>query len=354
MKEKIMQILSENHVDGFFVSKIENVRYLSGYTSDDACLLLTSEKNYFITDPRYTEQASAECKDFEVIDWRSVGASMAAAIASEAKKNNIKTLGFESDVLTFSAYTELAENFKGEMVPMEKEVEKLRSIKTPYEIDCQRTACQISCRALERVMKDIRVGVSEKEIGAKLSYYMVNEGGDPKPYGQIVIAGARTSLLHGIPSEYEIKSGDFVLLDFGCGYKGYLSDMTRTFVVGNPTAKQREVYELERRMEQDSLDVMKAGTTGREVYEASIRAITGTEYMPYHYGGIGHGIGLFVHEIPFMGIKNEIPLKKNSVVTIEPGIYIPGWGGVRIEDQVVIEDGGHENLVNFPKELIEL
>jgi len=183
---------------------------------------------------------------------------------------------------------------------------------------------------------------------------MVSEGSDSKPYGDIVISGKRTSLLHGIPSDKKIEEGDFVLLDFGCGYKGYLSDMTRTVVVGKASDKQKEVYRLEQQMLQDALDVMKAGATSKDIYEASIKAIKDTEYYEYHYNNIGHGIGLFVHEIPFMGANSQAVLVENNVTTMEPGIYIPNWGGVRIEDQVLITKDGYENLVTAPNELIEL
>ena len=179
-----------------------------------------------------------------------------------------------------------------------------------------------------------------KELASRLSHYMVMEGSDTKPYGNILISGARTSLLHGIPSSKAVEYGDFVLMDYGCQYKGYLSDMTRTVVVGKASAKQREVYELEQKMVAACEDQMKAGNSGRMVYEASTAVIQDTEYFPYHYTGIGHGIGLFVHEIPFMGPKHETPFKVNQVITVEPGIYIPGWGGVRIEDQVLIQENG--------------
>jgi Xaa-Pro aminopeptidase len=180
------------------------------------------------------------------------------------------------------------------------------------------------------------------------------EGADTKPYGGIVISGARTSLLHGIPSAKAIEYGDLVLMDYGCQYKGYMSDMTRTVVVGKATAKQKEVYELEKQMVEDVEAILKAGVTSVQAYEASIWAIKDTEYMQYHYSGIGHGVGLFVHEPPFMGAYGKYELAPNNIITVEPGIYIPGWGGIRIEDQVLITDSGCENLISATKQLIEL
>jgi Xaa-Pro aminopeptidase len=164
---------------------------------------------------------------------------------------------------------------------------------------------------------------------------MVMEGADTQPYGNILISGARTSLLHGIPSDKPIQYGDFVLMDFGCQYNGYMSDMTRTVVVGKATSKQKEVYELEKQMIELSLNEMKAGATLGSIYEASIKPIKDTEYFQYHYPRIGHGIGLFVHEPKSIEPNNKDTLDLNCVTTIEPGLYIPNWGGVRIEDQVL-------------------
>ncbi len=354
MVGKVLNVMLKEGLDGFFISKIHNVRYISKYTSDDAYLLITNTKNYFITYPRYTEQAQSECKGFEVVNWRTSGKTLSEAVANIANELNIKSLGFEADNITYQNYSGLSEAMKAKLIPMTNVVEEFRAVKTPEEIQNQRIACQISCRAFDRILKDIKVGVTEKEIAAKLSYYMVCEGSDSKPYGDIVISGKRTSLLHGIPSDKKIEDGDFVLMDFGCGYKGYLSDMTRTVVVGKASDKQKEVYKLEQQMLQDALDVMKAGATSKDIYEASIKAIKDTEYYQYHYNSIGHGIGLFVHEIPFMGANSQAVLVENNITTMEPGIYIPNWGGVRIEDQVLITKDGYENFVTAPKELIEL
>lgn len=183
---------------------------------------------------------------------------------------------------------------------------------------------------------------------------MVMEGSDTQPYGNILISGARTSLLHGIPSAKAVEYGDFILMDYGCQYHGYLSDMTRTVIVGKATEKQREVYRLEQRMVSDATAAMLPGASVGDVYKASVRAIVNTPYFPYHYPGIGHGVGLFVHEQPFMGPNGTAVLQPGCIVTIEPGIYIPGWGGVRIEDQILITKDGNESLTTANRDLIEL
>ena len=353
--EQLRIYMEEKGLDGFYVAEPANVRCISGYTGEDSWLLIGRKNQYFITDPRYTEQASMECPEYTVIDWRaSKGRSVGSALAGVVEQDGIGTVGFEEDVLTYQGWKDMQEMLSAELVPTHGVIEAFREVKTPEEIKKLQIACDIASRAFEKILGDIRVGVTEKELAAKLAWYMVAEGADTKPYGGILISGARTSLLHGIPGKKAIEYGDFVLLDYGCQYDGYLSDMTRTVVVGRADAKQREVYELCRRMTEETEDAILPGVTGAECYEASLKAIEGTEYFPYHYGGIGHGVGLFVHELPFIGKNSTAVLKENSVMTVEPGIYIPGWGGVRIEDQGIVTKDGYKNLIGATHELIEL
>lgn len=351
--EALLHYMKQHDLDAFFLAKKQNIRYISGYTGDDSYLVITPNKFYFLTDPRYTEQAALECPDYQIVLWKNFG-SIGECVAKLLQEQHSQSMGFEADVLNYLFYSQLEQNVSAKLVPTTNVVETFRSVKTPQEIEYLRAACDISCRAFEHILEDIRVGVTEKELAAKLSAYMVMEGADTQPYGNILISGARTSLLHGIPSSKAVEYGDFVLMDFGCQFNGYLSDMTRTVVVGKASAKQREVYELEKRMLEDSLAKMKAGVGLREVYDASIQAVKDTEYYQYIYHGIGHGIGMFVHEIPFMGPSSTEVLEENSVRTIEPGIYIPNWGGVRIEDQILITKDGYENMISTTHELIEL
>jgi Xaa-Pro aminopeptidase len=354
MIDKLLLYMEKNHLDGFFLSKPENVRYISGYTGEDSFLLITKSKNYFITDPRYTEQASYECPTYEIINWRLPGKVLGDTIAALLENTDTKTLAFESTYITYNQYNSLREKLNVELVPVEEVVEVFRSDKTPQEIEYSKASCEIASRAFEKILKDIRVGVTEKEIASKLSHYMVMEGADTMPYGGIVISGARTSLLHGIPSDKSIEYGDLVLMDYGCQYKGYMSDMTRTVIVGKANEKQREIYHMELQMLLDVEAMLKPGVTSVEAYEASIQAIKDTEYLQYNYAGIGHGVGLFVHEPPFIGANGRYKLVANNIITVEPGIYIPKWGGIRIEDQVLITEDGCENLISATRELIEL
>lgn len=347
--------MKDKKLPAIFVSRPVNVKYVSGYTGEDSWLFLTEKGKYFITDPRYTEQAALECPDYRIVEWRDTYGSVAKALAALVAEERVTALGFESDHLTVAQFSSFEEEVKAELIPASGVIEALRADKTPDEIAKLRIACDIASRAFEMILRDIRVGVTEKELAARLSYYMVIQGADTQPYGNILISGPRTSLLHGIPSNRAIEYGDLILMDYGCQYQGYLSDMTRTVVVGKATAKQREVYALEHRMVEATLEFLKDGVSAADAYRVGAKVLEGTDYLPYHYTGVGHGVGMFVHELPFMSPKSQDTIHAGNVITVEPGIYIPGWGGVRIEDQIIITKDGYENLISAPKDvLIEL
>lgn len=353
--EQLRGYMETQGLDAYYSAKPANVSWVSGYTGEDSFLFITKKNQYFITDARYTEQASYECPDYTIVNWRTAnGYDMGKTLQQFVQKEEIKYIGFEADYLTYDKWNTIQSACGVELVPTSNVIEGYRSVKTPEELRCIRASCEIACRAFEKIIQDIRPGVTEKELASRLSHYMVMEGADTKPYGGILISGAKTSLLHGIPDNKVIEYGDFVLMDYGCQYKGYLSDMTRTVVVGKADAKQREVYNLCRRMTEDTEKVVRPGVTGISCYETSLEAIKDTEYLQYHYPQIGHGVGVFVHELPRIGEGCGNVLQENQILTVEPGIYIPGWGGVRIEDQGLITQEGYENLTNTTHELIEL
>lgn len=351
--EQLLEYMQSAGLSGMFISRPVNVRYISHYTGDDSCILITEQEKVIFTDPRYTEQISYECPDYTVVNQRAYG-SLGEALASVAERLQLKAIGVEARHLTVERFLDFQSKVRAELVPLQDIIEQFRSVKTPKEQEYLRISCEIASRAFERILKDIRIGVTEKELAARLSLYMVMEGADTHPYGNILVSGARTSLLHGSPSSKAIEYGDFVLMDYGCQYHGYLSDMTRTVIVGKATPRQKEIFRLEQQMVADVENFIKDGVSASDAYYVSTKAVEGTEYYQYHYNGIGHGIGMYVHEIPFMRPGSENILRTGNVLTVEPGIYIPGWGGVRIEDQVLITDTGCENLISATKELIEL
>ena len=351
--ERLLEYMEKAGLQAMFISRPINVKYISHYTGEDSFLLITPEKKFFLTDPRYTEQASYECPDYTILNHRAYG-SLAKALAAIVESQKIETIGFEDTYVTVADYTGFQTEVRAEFIPADGIIEQFRAVKRPEEITCLRIACDIASRAYERILKDIRVGITEKELAARLSLYMVLEGSDTQPYGNILISGARTSLLHGIPSAKAVEYGDLVLMDYGCQYHGYLSYMTRTVVVGKATSRQKEIYRLEQQMVADVENFLKDGVSACEAYHISTQAIKDTEYFPYHYNGIGHGVGMFVHETPFMSPVSKDIVRTGNVMTVEPGIYIPGWGGIRIEDQLLITETGNENLISATKELIEL
>ena len=232
--------MEKEGLDGFYIAKPANVRCISGYTGEDSYLFIDKKNQYFLTDPRYTEQAGMECPEYTIINWRaSKGRSIGSALVDLVQADEVKSIGFEEDYLTYNTWKTMQELLPAELVPTQNVVERFREVKTPEEIQKLRISCDIASRAFEKILKDIRVGVTEKELASRLSHYMVMEGADTKPYGGILISGAKTSLLHGIPGNRPIEYGDFVLMDYGCQYDGYLSDMTRTVVVGKATKKQK-------------------------------------------------------------------------------------------------------------------
>lgn len=351
--KQVINRLFKNSIDGIIITNEKNVRYFSKFKGEDSFLFLTKEDKYLITDARYTEQGEQECPDFTILDWKYYGNKI-EVLKTLYKKHNIKNIGIEFKNITIDFYNNLEKLHGVEYVEIDPEIVKLRSIKSDEEIEYSRKACEIACKAFDRILKDIKIGVTEKDLSNKLQYYLKLEGSTARCYENIFISGSRTSLLHGIPSNRTIQEGDLVLLDFGAGYNGYLSDMTRTLVVGDMSSEQKEVYNLVNECFENGLKAIRKGVKGKDVYNASIEALKSTKYFKYYYSGIGHGVGLDIHEAPFLGPASDYVLEENNVITLEPGIYIPGWGGVRIEDQVIVTRTGCENLITSTREIIKI
>lgn len=354
---RAMEMLKKDKIESIFISTKENVRYLSEYTGDDAYLFITSlGDKYLITDKRYTEQASLECPEFEVVNWRYDDRKVSDIINDLINEHKIKALAFEGLHISFDLYNSISQKSgkSVDLVPVKGYIEMLRYTKDLDEIDLSKKACEISTKALDKLYGFLKPGVTEKEATAELEYYMKKYGADDIGFKTILLSGSRTSLLHGIPSDRKIDEGDFVLIDFGAKCGGYICDMTRTVVVGRADNRQREVYELVQKAQQRALETMIANNDSKDTYKVIENIIAETEYMPYLYQGVGHGVGLFLHEEPFIGPNKSYIYSANSIVTIEPGIYIPGWGGIRIEDTVLIQENKQEILTEISKDLIEI
>jgi len=344
----VRQKIEEEKVDAAYISFRYNMRYLSGFTGDAGALLITQGESILFTDGRYTEQASFQAPDFRVVETRLDKDVVADVLGSLA----IKSIMFEADHVTYSSWEDMRRRFKdAEMVPFSGLVERIRAKKTPEEIQAIRKAAELADKAFSAVLPSIRPGVSERDVALELEFTMRKMGSEGVAFPIIVVSGARSSLPHGEPGNKAIESGEFITIDFGAVYDGYCSDCTRTFVVGYSGEKHREVYEVVRRAQEAGLCAVKAGVKASEVDLAGRKVIEEAGYGAYFGHGIGHGVGLQVHESPRLNQKSNDVLEPGMVVTVEPGVYIPGFGGVRIEDLVVVTDRGCEVLTSYPKDL---
>ncbi|WP_026961107.1 M24 family metallopeptidase [Alicyclobacillus herbarius] len=352
---ELRKALRTQGLEALFVAEPNNRRYLSGFTGTSGFLLVTPEKQWFLTDFRYIEQAKAQCPEFAVVDH---GASVVDAMADLLQDAGVKSLAFEQDYLTYGEvlrYKELENRVPGlTLVPVSDLIESLRMTKDTAEIDRIQQAAAIADAAFTYVLGVIRPGITEKEVALELELYMRRQGASGPSFETIVASGWRSALPHGVASDKVIETGDFVTLDFGAVLDGYCSDLTRTVVVGQPEPRQREIYGYVKKANELALAAARPGLTGREL-DAVARNYLAHQGLADAFGhSLGHGVGLAIHESPRVSKQSEDRLAKGMVITIEPGVYLPGWGGVRIEDDIVLTDDGCKILTHAPKDLISV
>ena len=345
-----LEVLLEKY-DAIFLTSPYNMQYFSGFTGGEGAVWVSKNSKTVLTDSRYTQQAALEADDFEVVETSCILDKVCEYINSE----NLKSILFEDDFMSTAAYLRL-KNKAGNVTLSagSNELGRLRMIKTDKELSAMAEAELICSRAFDRILGFIKPGISEKTLAAELEYYIRQEGGEGFAFDTIAISGERCSLPHGTPSEKLIEKGDFVTLDFGCRFKGYCSDMTRTVVVGKASERQKEIYEIVKEAQQGGLEAIYAGAEAKACDFAARSVIEKYGYGKYFGHSLGHGVGILVHELPNLSPKSEIVLEENMVVTCEPGIYIPDFGGVRIEDMVCVKKNGNINMTSATKELLEL
>jgi Xaa-Pro aminopeptidase len=324
---------------------------MSGFTGSAGALIITSSRALLVTDFRYIEQAAAQASEFEVIKQ---GAVLTDSLRQALEEVGVRRLAFEKEFVSYGDYERYRDKLGAELVPMDGAVEKLRLVKDSGEIEAIRRAAAIGDKAFRHILDFLRPGLREDEVSLELEFQMRRLGATGLAFDIIVASGPRSSLPHGRASERVIQPGDFVKMDFGCVVDGYCSDMTRTVVMGEPSEKQREIYDIVLEAQVTSLKAIRPGLTGREVDEVARKVIADRGYGDHFGHGLGHGVGRMVHEGPRLSVLGEDPLVPGNVVTIEPGIYLPGWGGVRIEDLVVVTEVGVDVLTGSPKDLIIL
>lgn len=356
--QKARRLLKDKGLDAVFIALSANICYLSGFTGRDSYFYLSAGKQVILTDSRYTLQAEEEgkgCQVRTISNDRGYGALLKELL----KEDKVKQLGFEDGIMTWQMVQKLQDETgsredKISWVPLEESLSLLRAIKDEGELEKLSRAEQIGDEAFSYILTQIKPGVTELEIAAKLEYFMKSHGAQEKSFDTIVASGYHSAMPHAVPSEKILEKGDFITLDFGCKYQGYCSDMTRTVVLGKASEKQKEVYQIVLEAQKTALASLRAGMTGAEGDKLAREVIEKAGYGEYFGHGLGHSVGLEIHENPRLSKKDETILKPCMIETVEPGIYIPDFGGVRIEDMVIITEDGIKNLTNSPKELIEL
>jgi len=350
--ERIRRKLKERHLDALVISSLPHIRYLTKFSGSNALCIIKARDAHFITDPRYALQSSTEVKGF----GRTITAT--GLLEAAAKKNLLsgcRYAGFESHYVSYAQYRTMRKLFpRVSLTPMTELVEEGALVKDHGEIALMRRAIRISDRTFHDVLKLIRPGVREFEIAAEISYLQRKYGADRDAFDAIIASGKRGCLPHARPSRKRIKKGELVTLDFGCCVDGYNSDITRTIAVGRIPRRAREMYAVVLEAQLAAVDAAKGGMLGKELDGVARARIKSLGYGKYFTHGLGHGLGLLVHERPRLSAISKERLLAGSVVTIEPGVYIPGYGGVRIEDDVLLTPTGCRVLTRSPKELITL
>ncbi|MBR3833630.1 MAG: aminopeptidase P family protein [Lachnospiraceae bacterium] len=355
--QRLYNIIKEKDLDGVILTDGYNIDYISGYKGHTGMLLVVNDTSYILTDSRYTEQASLEAKAFEIIDIGMDGYSKTVKRILEEKIEDSHTvsLGFEDKSISYTQYKALSDALGASvsLVELGDVVNKLRMIKSQDEIDLIAKAEAIGDEAFNHIINYIEVGMTEKQVALELEYVMKSLGADGLSFDTIVASGTNSSMPHAVPTDKAIEEGDFVTLDFGCIYKGYCSDMTRTVYMGDEiNEKQLDIYNTVLYAQKAALKCIRPGVKCSDIDKIARDFIAEAGYGEYFGHGLGHGVGLYIHEEPRFSKSCDVILEPGMVLSVEPGIYLPGEFGVRIEDLIVVTNDGYENLANSPKVLI--
>lgn len=350
--EKLREAMRKDSIDGFLITSLYNLRYLTNFTGTTGLAVITLDKAFFVTDFRYTEQAAAQAQGFEIV--KNSG-PIFEEVATICQKEEINVLAFEESFVSFAEYSVLEDLIEeSSLAPVSGMIEALREVKDEEEIALIQQACHIADQGFEHILKMVRPGMTEIEVANQLDFFMRSLGATSVSFETIVASGLRSAMPHGVASEKVIEQGDLITLDFGCYYQGYVSDMTRTFAVGDPGDKLKEIYQIVLEAQEKVLAAAKPGMTGIELDAIARDHIASFGYGDAFGHSTGHGIGLEIHEGPNVSFRADKAFVVGNVITDEPGIYLPGIGGVRIEDDLLITETGNKVLTHSPKELIIL
>ena len=351
--EKYQSLLETGEVDALLLTSVYNRLYAAQYRVAEGVAVVTREGAYYFTDSRYIEAAEKNLKGFTV-RMTHPGSSEIERINEVIGEHTIKKLGFEENDMTYGDYLRYNEALHAVLVPMQAKIDAFRATKEPWEIELMRKAQAITDQTFSELCKIIQAGMTEKELEAELLYRLYKHGAEGPSFDPIVVSGPNTSLPHGVPGERKLEFGDFITMDFGCIYGGYCSDMTRTVALGFVSEEMDKVYKTVLKAQLAGIAATKAGVAGLDIDGTARKVIADAGYGDYFGHGYGHSLGILIHEAPNANTRNDQPMPAGAVVSAEPGIYLPGKFGVRIEDVTVITETGCEVLTKSPKNLIIL
>lgn len=348
---QLRHAMEKENISAFLVTSPYNLRYLTNFTGTTGLAVITLEQAFFITDFRYTEQAQAQVYGYEII--QNTG-PIFEEVERLAKEKQFANLAFEETHVNFLEYSLLEEMLPCPLVPISDMIETLREVKDAEEIALIEKACAIADLGFQHILSFIQAGMREIDVANELDFYMRKQGASGVSFDTIVASGLRSAMPHGVASEKKIEKGDLITLDFGCYYEGYVSDMTRTFALGQPDAQLKEIHQIVLAAQKKVIEAAQPGVTGVQLDAVARDYIASFGYGEAFGHSTGHGIGLEIHERPNVSFRSEQAFVAGNVITDEPGIYLPGIGGVRIEDDLLITETGNRVLTHAPKELIIL
>ena len=344
----INDILKRKNLEAIIITSPENLFYLSGFTGGEGMLVFTPEKKYLLVDGRYTIQARNETEGFEVIEYKSLPYRIVADMRFDK-------IGFEDKTISYNSFKMMSRAMPAvTTIGVSDEINEYRKVKSEEECKIIRRAEQIGDMAFEHILPFIKPGITEREIALELEFFMKKQGASGLSFDTIVAVGERSALPHANLTDKKVEDGKVVLLDFGCVYNGYCSDMTRTVVVGYADDKTKNMYNTVLTAQTEALKNIKSGVSGIAIDKIARDIITDAGYGDKFNHALGHGVGLKVHEQPTLSPRSEDILKTGNVVSVEPGIYVEDFCGIRIEDIVIVRDNGCENLTHSTKDLIIL
>jgi Xaa-Pro aminopeptidase len=346
--QKLEKVMKRKNLDAILFWGLENIRYLCGFTGSDGVLIYAQGGQIFLSDSRYTQQAQSEVKNSIFHQYKQKIPGIAVALRSIRSRK----IGFEANAINFESYRVLKEKLpRVSWVPLSSDLTGLRAVKNPEELDQLKRAVQIASASFEKTLGQIKPGSQERRVAEFLECQFRKQGGDKPAFDTIVASGFRAALPHGSASPKRLQRGETVVIDFGTRFQGYHSDETKTLLMGKPDSKTKKIYEIVHRAQSKAIEAIRPGVNVRRIDTTAREVIHKAGFGKYFGHGTGHGVGLAVHEDPAISPHGKGIVEEGMVFTVEPGIYIPGWGGIRLEDMVRVTVNGCELLTYLPKVL---